>query len=85
MKKILALFLIHIYLFGDDGNLTEKELRTQKAIKNIQEQEKRFAKEQKFYRYDNYDFQGAKINKKSLDSIRIIEPEDDFDMTHVYD
>jgi len=44
-------------------NIREKQLK--KAI----EDEEKYAREQKFYTEEDYDFEGAKVNKKSLDAI----------------
>ncbi len=56
--------------------------------KNVQEQmekEKKYAEEQKFYFADEYDFKGAEVDEKSLDSIPE-QPDynDDFNMDSVY-
>jgi len=46
--------------------------------------EERYAKEQIFYQGDDYDLSQHTINKDSLDSIPVIEPDYDFDITDVY-
>ena len=53
-----------------NSSIIEAEL--QKAI----EQEKKFAKEQKFYDAKTYDFKGAEINKASLENVPLIEMDD---------
>jgi len=59
---------------------------TKKALKKAMQQEKKFAEEQKFYTVDEYDFKGAEVDPKSLDGIKALEPDYDFDMDEgVYD
>ena len=61
-----------------------KEKLTEKHLKEQMEREKKFAKEQRFYKGKEYDISAQKIDPKDLDSIPLIEPENDFDMTDVY-
>jgi len=63
----------------------EKQSRIEKQIKKEMETEKKYAKEQTFYTEDNYDFEGAEVNQKSLDSVPELKPQDDFNMDSVYD
>jgi len=66
-----------------DSNLTDEEL----AKKQVEEQmklEEKYAKEQKFYQGDNYDLKSKEINEKSLETLPVIEPDYDFDITDVY-
>jgi len=80
MRLLTLIVLLGSVLFGTENNETKK---------NIQEQikkEKKYAKEQKFYRADEYDFKGAEVNDKILESIPD-QPQynDDFNMDSVYD
>jgi len=69
-----------------DSNSTKKEDATKEALKKAMQQEKKFAEEQKFYTVDEYDFKGAEVDPKSLDGIKALEPDYDFDMDEgVYD
>jgi len=63
----------------------EKKHRMEKQIKKEMETEKKYAKEQTFYSEENYDFEGAEVNKDSLNSIPELEPQYDFNMDSVYD
>lgn len=87
MKKILlfSFYCFCLSAFCSDFQDSKQELRTNKAIQKAIEQEKKFAKEQKFYKYGDYDFKSSEVNEDSLKNIPEIKPEDDFDMTHVYD
>ena len=61
---------------------------TSKAEKQLQKQmerEKKFAKEKTFYQGPDYDLSYAEIDPKSLDNIKAIEPDLEFDMDDVYD
>jgi hypothetical protein len=64
---------------------TEKQKIEDKELKNVMEQEKKFAKEQKFYMGDDYNLKGAEINSESLKYLQEFENLDDFDMDDVYD
>jgi hypothetical protein len=48
-------------------------------------QEEKYAKEQKFYQYDEYDFKASEVNQESVKKLKVMEPEYDFDMNSVYD
>lgn len=62
-----------------EKNITEQQLRKQMEL------EKKYAKEQKFYQGDEYDLKRHEVNPDSLPDVPVIKPENDFDMTHVYD
>jgi hypothetical protein len=66
----------------NEHNATKKSQKniTQAELKKQMEREKKYAKEQKFYNADEYDFKGAEVNPKSLEHIPVIEPDYDFDM-----
>jgi len=85
MKLILALILIfNSILLAGSISAKEKKSRVDKQIKKEMQKEKKYAKEQAFYQSDNYDFKGAEVNPKSVESVPDI-PVDDFDMDSVYD
>ena len=68
-----------------DSNQTKPATSlTEKQIKAQMEREKKYAKEQKFYQGDEYDFKAVEVNPDSLDHIPVIEPDYDFDITDVY-
>lgn len=86
MKTFLILFIIfNIFVFAADQNTTMKKNTIDKHLVKQMEKEKKYAKEQKFYSEKNYDFKGAEVDEKSLDSIPVIKPENDFNMDSVYD
>lgn len=87
MKKILTfLILLSSLAFAvKDANNSHDKKRMDAQIRKQMEDEKKFAKEQKFYQGDDYDLKGAEINEESLKKLPVIKPEYDFDMTHVYD
>ncbi len=94
MKNIiLSLLILSISLTADQNktveqNSTKAETNSTSNIdKNLKKQmelEKKYEKEQKFYQGDEYDLKSKEIDKSSLDSIDIIEPEYDFDITDLY-
>ncbi len=83
MKIILNfIILCSIYTFA----IAHENNNTEKAIKKAIEQEKKFAKEQKFYQGDEYNLKDSEVDPKSVSKLKAIEPEYDFDMdTGVYD
>lgn len=86
MKRIMCV-LINFSLLGLQGVLLAKDsyesVKKQEIQKAI-EQEKKFAKEQRFYKADEYDFKSAEVNEKSLKNLPIL-PLDELDMDDVYD
>ena len=90
MKKIFMLFLVIVVGAAllnaksvESEKVTEQKLK-EKHLKEQMQREKKFAKEQKFYQGKEYDLSAQKVDPKDLDSIPVIEPENDFDMTDVY-
>ena len=59
--------------------------KAQIELKKQIEREKKYAKEQRFYQGSEYDLSSFEVDKSSLDSIPLIEPDYDFDMDDVYD
>ncbi len=62
--------------------------KEEKSKNNLEKQiakEKKFAKEQRFYQGEEFDLSSYEVDKNSLDSIPLIEPDYDFDMDDVYD
>jgi len=85
MKKIMIfLILLSITATASQDKKDEKKARTQKQIQIELEKEKKYAKEQKFYMQDNYDFKGAEVNPESVKHLPPLEV-DDLDMDSVYD
>jgi Ni/Co efflux regulator RcnB len=61
-----------------------KSKRVEQQVKEQMEREKKYAKEQSFAQGDDYDLKAVEVNEDSLDSIPVIEPDYDFDITDVY-
>ena len=74
-----------------DRNHTESNItikKAEKVAKQLEAQikkEEKIAKEQRFYQAEEYDLSSYEVDKSSLDSIPLIEPDYDFDMDDVYD
>ena len=64
----------------NENNTSIKKQRLQKALQKAMQKEKKYAKEQKFYNADEYDFKGAEIDPATLNDIEAIEP--DYDQTN---
>jgi hypothetical protein len=67
-----------------EQNLSKEEL-IQKAIQEQIKREEKYKQEQKFYMGDEYNLDEHKVDKKTLEHIKPIEPEYDFNMDDVYD
>jgi len=83
MKYILLLILYSSLVFASNQNsLSNNKILKEQMKKNI-EQEKRFAKEQKFYKGDEYNLKAHEVNPESLKTTPELEV-DDLDMDDVY-
>ena len=60
--------------FGQQQQRYKKE-RIQKAVQKELEKEKKYAKEQRFYNADEYDFKAKEIDSEALKSIEAVEPD----------
>jgi len=82
MKYLLGVFILL------SSVLVAKEVSKEELAKqNLEEamkKEQKYAKEQKFYMMENYDFSGAEVNPESVKKLKEIEV-DDLDMDSVYD
>jgi len=74
-----AIIISSIAASGDENNASRKKQLLQKSLQKAMEKEKKYAKEQKFYNADEYDFKGAEIDPAMLKDIETIEP--DYDHT----
>ena len=84
----ILLTILSASLLANDTKLSNKE---KTAINKIIEQENQFAKEQKFYQADEYDFKSMEVDKKTIKHLgeksigeQIDEANEDFDMDDVY-
>lgn len=70
---------------NDEGNkTTSKSKRVEQEVKEQMEREKKYAEEQSFAQGDDYDLKAVEVNQDSLDSVPLMEPDYDFDITDVY-
>lgn len=84
MKYILILFMLFLTsLTAEEKKNTDQKSKAQKALQKTIEQEKKFAKEQKFYQSSDYDLKSHEVDSSSLDNITVPEPID-FDMDKAY-
>ena len=60
---------------ADKNNTTHKEKIIQKQIEKQMAREKKYAKEQRFYQGDEYDFKSKEIDPETLKDIKPIEPD----------
>ena len=89
MKPFIIFIILSftsVLLYSSENNSTKDENQTKEAVKRAMEKEKKYAKEQRFYEADEYDFKGVQVDPKTLEKIPLLEPDYDFDMsTGVYD
>ena len=57
-----------------------KKTKLEKNIEKAIAKEKKFKKEQKFYQGKDYNLTDKKIDSSSLDNIKVIKPDYDFEM-----
>jgi len=57
---------------------------TKKQVQEQMKREEKYAKEQVFYQGNDYDLSQHDVNEDSLDSVPLLEPDYDFDITDVY-
>ncbi len=79
MKIFFALLLCLVPLFA-----AKPDKKTEENLKKQMEKEQKYAKEQRFYKGDEYDLKDQEVDPETIDSIPEIEPEYDFDITDVY-
>ncbi len=92
-KKLILVLLLTICssVLNAESNETVKSpednasKRASEQLKKQQAREKKFAEEQTFYKGKNHDLSYAEINPDSVDSVKLEEPDYEFDMDDVYD
>jgi hypothetical protein len=67
-----------------ETNSSKKPDRIDKQVQEQMKREEKYAKEQAFYQGSDYNLSEHEVDPKSLDSIKVPEPEYDFDMDDVY-
>ena len=78
MKIAISLLFISSLIYAQENSKLQQHIQEQMA------KEKQYAKEKAFYHGKDYNLTATQIDKDSIDSVPIIKPEDDFDMTDVY-
>jgi hypothetical protein len=84
MKYFIILLAVSSVLFSANAKELSKKEKEKIALEKAMQEEKKFAKEQKFYQGSAYDLKAQEVDASSLDNIESIVPEDDFDMDDVY-
>ncbi len=69
---------------SDSNKTTSSTDITKKQVQEQMKREEKYAKEQIFYQGDDYDLSQHDVNEDSLDSVPLLEPDYDFDITDVY-
>ena len=84
MKNIFLLILIiNSFLFAVDA---KQETKTEKEVRKQMELEKKYAKEQTFYKGKEYDLKSFEVNPDALQSLPILDIDysDDDDVMEMY-
>ena len=76
---IIPVLSVTLLTASDSNSSSTKKERIQKAVQKEIEKEKKYAKEQRFYNADEYDFKAKEIDPETLKSIEAVEP--DYDHT----
>lgn len=78
-------YLVMIFFLFSSVLFAQQDEKLDENVQKQMEKEKKYADEQKFYFADEYDFEGAEVDEKSLDKIPE-QPDynDDFNMDWVY-
>jgi hypothetical protein len=69
---------------NESNKTMSKSKIMEKEVKEQMEREKKYAEEQSFAQGDDYDLKAVEVNQDSLDSVPLMEPDYDFDITDVY-
>jgi len=76
LVKILIAAVVNVALLAaSDSNSSIENERLRKAVQKEIEKEKQYAREQKFYNADEYDFKGKEVDPNALKAIETIEPD----------
>ena len=85
LKKLLVLAIIAVSYVSaaerQENNATQ-QARIHKAVEKAMEKEKKYAKEQKFYNADEYDFKSVEVDPDTLKDIQTVEP--DYNLTDAW-
>ena len=84
MLILTALYTLSLNAKNIENDTSKKVNATKKHLQEQMQREKKYAKEQKFYQAKDYNLSAVEVDQNDLDSIPMIEPENDFDMTDVY-
>ena len=87
MKVALtSLLILSTILYAQSDNTIEKKELTKKHIEEQLKKEKKFSREQTFYKGDQYDLKGAEVDDSSVKKMKELPNyNEDFDMDNVYD
>ena len=72
---ILTSLSITAFAAADQNQSTHQKEIIQKQIEKQMAREKKYAKEQRFYQGDEYDFKSKEIDPETLKDIKPIEPD----------
>ena len=73
MLTLLAFSFSHAAETNTTDHNTSRKVLLQKAIDQAIKNEEKYAKEQKFYNADEYDFKAKEVDPDSLKDIQLIE------------
>ena len=83
--KLIGFLIITILLsqtLNADNNQSGSIV--QKHIEEQMKKEQQYAKERAFHQGKDYNLDDTKVDPNTVNSVPLIKPEDDFDMTDVY-
>ncbi len=84
MRKILTFIVISsavLFATPSEDSSSQKDKKIEEQLKKQMEKEKKYAKEQTFYRGKEYDLKSYEVDPDSLPDVPSIKPDYDFDMS----
>jgi len=84
--KLITFLIITIlasYTLNADNNKSSNSI-VQKHIEEQMKKEQQYARERAFHQGKDYNLDDTKVDPDTVNSVPLIKPEDDFDMSDVY-
>jgi DNA invertase Pin-like site-specific DNA recombinase len=75
LKLFTAVMLSGGILAAAPSERNDSAARTRAAVAKAMEKEKKYAREQKFYQSDEYDFKGAEVDPSTLKNVPVVTPD----------
>jgi len=84
MKLIIFLIITILSSYTLNAENNRSNSIVQKHIEEQMKKEQQYAKERAFHQGKDYNLDDTKVDPDTVNSVPLIKPEDDFDMSDVY-